>query len=68
MSPDPQLITQGELPETRVAVPAELLAGLGSGIVLEADAVFVMIVPFGVARPTRTPSTKVEVVPDSRSG
>jgi hypothetical protein len=68
MSPDPQVITQGELPETRVAVLAELLAGLGSGIVLEAEAVFVMIVPFGVARPTCTAITKLEMVPDSRSG
>ena len=64
----PQLIVQGALPDTRVAVPAELFAGLGSETALEAEAVFVMIVPVGVARPTCTPITKVEIVPDSRSG
>lgn len=66
--PGPQVNTQGALPETRVEVPAELLPGLGSATVLEAEAVFVMIVPLGVARPTCTPITKVEIVPDRRSG
>ena len=66
--PGPHVIVQGALPETSVAVLAELFPGLGSAIVLEAEAVFVMTVPFGVARPTWTPMMKVEVVPDSRSG
>jgi len=68
ISPDPQLITHGELPATRVVALAELLVGLASATALEAEAVFVMTVPFGVATPTCTPITKLEIVPESRSG